>query len=162
MKKVLFVFFSIWIVQVYACDCIWGGNFFELVKSSEVVVKVKIIGHEKLENSFNEVLVAKVIKVFKGVNVADTIKLRGDDGRSCSPYVSYFKQNKQYFLQYNKDENDIPFLYNCGEYYLTITNHYVESEKGLSNTLSKIGKIEVEKFEKSLHKTIHSFNYIEY
>ena len=104
MRKIVFIFFSIWILQVYACDCIWGGNFFELTKSSEIVVKVKIIGHEKLENSFNEVLVAKVIKVFKGSNVADTIKLRGDDGSSCSPYVSYFKQDKQFFLQYNKDE----------------------------------------------------------
>ena len=59
-------------------------------------------------------------------------------------------------------KNDRPFLSNCGEYYLAINDRYVESEKGLSSDLSKIGRMEVEKFEKSLRKTINPFNYIEY
>ena len=150
MKRILIISLLLLssITSNYACDCRWAGDFLQLAKKTNTIVKVEIMGHEALEQGIKEVLVCKVQKVYKGQLTSDTIKLRGDDGMICAPYVSYFKLGQQYVLQFDEHENEhIPWLSNCGEYYLELKQGKVYSEKGIRADLAQIGVMNLQRFE---------------
>jgi hypothetical protein len=67
-----------------ACDCEWGGAFLKSAQKSEVVLLGEIQSHKS--NSLN----LRVFDVLKGQERRDVVKIWGDNGAECRPYVSNF------------------------------------------------------------------------
>jgi hypothetical protein len=155
--KVINIYKAIWVVIIIfissnlnACDCLWGGDFFSLSQKSDFILEIEVVGYEKIEQDFNEILVVQIKKIYKGNFQKDTIRFRGDNGMSCSPYVSYFKKGKRYILQFDSSDHNIPFLSNCGGYFLSLEGNTVYPEKGVQKDLSQIGVMSLSEFESQL------------
>ena len=152
---------TIWTVSSLACDCFWEGDFFTAGMKKELIVRVKIIDHQKgdpevqqINEGVNERMRVEVIKVYKGEETRDTITVWGDNGGLCRPYVNYFKDGQEYFLALSKLPNrDEYYLSNCGEFYLTIKGGKVHSETGVRKELPQIQEMNLDEFEKKLKKT---------
>jgi hypothetical protein len=143
-----------------SCDCVWDGDFLHLSKTSDIVVQVMVLGHEPLNGRHLEILVVKVVAVYKGRPGSDTLRLRGDDGMSCSPYVNYFKTGRNYLLQYDQVEHGAPSISNCGEYYLDLENGHVIPEKGLDASLAQTPRQAVGAFEERMREAIGGLPYL--
>jgi hypothetical protein len=121
----ILVFIGLLPYKSISCSCQWVGDFFDVAKFTKVIVKVEIISHTKNEHDFEQILLTKVKKIYKGKEFVSQKKLlfKGDGGASCAPYVSHFKIGKEYIIQYDTSEihsQDKPIisLCNCGEFYL--------------------------------------------
>lgn len=95
-------------MSTFACDCTCpddcsfsivskNSDFVALVKviSFDDYLEYKIIGHEvKMPYS----MTVEVIKKYKGSENRKTIKIWGDDGMQCRPYLSKFKIGDYYLI----------------------------------------------------------------
>jgi hypothetical protein len=67
-----------------ACSCVWGGPFSKVALHKEVIVLGEVSSYYK--NSMD----VQVIEVIKGKEKRGTIRIWGDNGALCRPYVSLF------------------------------------------------------------------------
>ena len=67
-----------------ACSCMWAGPFSKVALSKELVILGEVMDYYK--NSME----GKVIEVLKGTEERKTIRIWGDNGALCRPYVSAF------------------------------------------------------------------------
>ena len=67
-----------------ACSCLWGGPFSKVALHKEVIVLGEVVSYYK--NSMD----VQVIEVIKGKEKRGTIRIWGDNGALCRPYVSLF------------------------------------------------------------------------
>lgn len=75
-----------------ACSCVWGGPFSKVALTKELIVLGVIVDHYK--NSME----VRIIEVLKGTEMHKTIRVRGDDGALCRPYVSRFPPGTRWLL----------------------------------------------------------------
>jgi len=67
-----------------ACSCVWGGPFSKVALHKAVIILGEVLSYHK--NSMD----VQVIEVIKGTEDRKTIRIWGDDGALCRPYVSLF------------------------------------------------------------------------
>jgi hypothetical protein len=67
-----------------ACTCHWGGPFAKVALSQELVVYGEVLDYYKHS------MEVKVLEVLKGKEVRGTIRIWGDTGALCRPYVDSF------------------------------------------------------------------------
>jgi len=67
-----------------ACRCLWGGPFSKVALHKEVIILGELLSYYK--NSMD----VQVIEVIKGTEDRKTIRIWGDNGALCRPYVSGF------------------------------------------------------------------------
>jgi len=154
MRKLTFlilIFFNSF--YLFACDCIWSGDFLTKAIKKELIVKVKIIEHMQNDAYFNEKVVVEIIEIFKGVEDRKRIVVWGDDGALCRPYVDYFKKDKEYYLALNKTNNDY-YQSNCGEYFLKIEEEKVINDYIYNLQLPSVSNMDIKTFEIKLKENI--------
>ena len=76
----------------FACSCTWGGPFSRVALGKELSVLGEVLDHYK--NSMD----VKVIEVIKGKEERRTIRIWGDNGALCRPYVSGFPIGTRWLL----------------------------------------------------------------
>jgi len=69
---------------VVACSCTWGGPFSKVALPKAVIILGEVLSYHK--NSMD----VQVIEVIKGTEDRTTIKIWGDNGALCRPYVTHF------------------------------------------------------------------------
>ena len=67
-----------------ACSCVWGGPFSKVALHKAVVILGEVLSYHK--NSME----VQVIEVIKGTEDRKTIRIWGDNGALCRPYVTHF------------------------------------------------------------------------
>ena len=67
-----------------ACSCLWGGPFSKVALHKEVIILGEVLSYHK--NSME----VRVIEVIKGTEDRTTIRIWGDNGALCRPYVTHF------------------------------------------------------------------------
>lgn len=72
------------IPSAQACTCAWAGPFASVALSADLVVRAKVLSYDK--NSMK----VSVLEVLRGREWRRTIRIWGDNGAQCSPYVSSF------------------------------------------------------------------------
>lgn len=98
-------------ISTYACDCecIDDCSFSVVSKNSDFVALVKVIsyddyledkimGHEERKPYS---MTVEIIKKYKGSETRETIKIWGDDGKECRPYIANFKIGDYYLIAPN-------------------------------------------------------------
>lgn len=98
-----------------ACSCsrAWNDSFKLIAKKSEFVALVKILSFDEyLERGIIDYdekmpfsMTVEVIQKYKGEEKRKKIKIWGDDGMLCRPYLSDFKINSYYLIAPNPLDN---------------------------------------------------------
>ncbi|MBI3221181.1 MAG: hypothetical protein HYZ44_16855 [Bacteroidetes bacterium] len=94
------------------CECVSDCSFHKVIENSKLVALVKvisydnylggkIIGHNgKMPNS----MIVEIIKVYKGTLTKQKIKIWGDNGALCRPYIADFALGDYFLIAPNKIE----------------------------------------------------------
>ncbi|CAM3543336.1 hypothetical protein [Aequorivita lipolytica] len=109
MKKTLVLLFILLIsIKSFACSCECGGDcsFSQISKGSEFVALVKVIEYsdfleEKISDYDGKMplsMTVEVIENYIGSEKRKTIKIWGDNGMLCRPYIANFKVGKYYLI----------------------------------------------------------------
>jgi len=154
MKTILTVL-SIGLLSIssFACDCVWGGDFFTMSNQTDLVAKVRVMKKIKDANDFNIKMEVEVIELFKGNETRKIITIWGDDGKECRPYIDYFKIGEVYYLSLFKYDNEYEQM-NCGELYLKVQDDKVLGETGIRKELPQVGEMSIKEFETKLKEKI--------
>jgi len=70
--------------SAFACSCMWAGPFSKVTLGKELIVLGEVMDHYK--NSME----VQIIEVVKGTEERKTIRIWGDNGALCRPYVAHF------------------------------------------------------------------------
>lgn len=147
-----------------SCECTRNCSFKHISNSQDFVALVKVIEYSdfldaKIDNYEDRMpysMIVEVINKYKGSESRKQIKIWGDNGALCRPYIANFEIGKYYLIAPSKienqskwgDKNDY-YFFSCWTDYL-----YVESERKIAyGKYSRWrNKINLEKFEKNLTK----------
>ena len=130
---ILTIFLSLLTIKTYACDCESQGNFYKVSPNSDLVALVKITKYLTFKDIYDSPtpmsMEVEILEVFKGVDNRKTIKVWGDVGHLCRPYLNQFSLDSLYVIAFQKGEKGSGFghlnetendysISNCGEYWL--------------------------------------------
>jgi len=75
-----------------ACSCMWAGPYAKVALGKELIVLGEVMDHYK--NSME----VQIIEVVKGTEERKTIRIWGDNGALCRPYVAHFPIGTRWLL----------------------------------------------------------------
>jgi hypothetical protein len=82
-----------------ACTCVWGGAFLTVAPKAEIIVRVRIRDyHGQSRGPAPPAMDVAVLEQLKGPEVAREIRIWGDSGVLCRPYVSQFPRGTDWLL----------------------------------------------------------------
>lgn len=134
---ILTIFLSLLTMKTYACDCESQGNFYKVSPNSDLVALVKINKYLTFKDIYDSPtpmsMEVEILEVFKGVDNRKKVKVWGDVGNLCRPYLSQFSVDSLYVIAFHKGEKGSEFghrdetendysISNCGEYWLKISS----------------------------------------
>lgn len=122
--------------KVYPCSCEWNGPFFKVAKGTSLVALVKIKNYGSFSGNISMYMEVEVIELLKGDDTRKILKVWGDTGMLCRPYLSRFQSDSIWVLSLFKSHSEGYFRhpdekegdYNisgCGEYYMKVRNDTV-------------------------------------
>lgn len=92
----------------FACDCECKGDcsFSRVLNGIEFVALVKVIEYSDFldkeiigyDGKMPLSMTVEIIKKYKGAELRKRIKIWGDDGAQCRPYIAEFKVGKCYLI----------------------------------------------------------------
>ena len=81
-----------------ACTCMWAGGFLKVAPGAEVIVRVRVRDYHGQARKVHLAMDAVVLERLKGSPKADDIRIWGDNGILCRPYVSAFPRGTEWIL----------------------------------------------------------------
>lgn len=130
---IIIISFILYSSNILACSCeyAWNDSFSLTAKNSELVALVKVISFDEyldreilgFDGKMPYSMTVEIIKQYKGTNHKKTIKIFGDNGILCRPYLSEFKINEYYLIAPNALESELNNEYDffsCRTEYLKV------------------------------------------
>lgn len=108
MKQALLIIslFILLSFEVLACSCgfAWNDSFSRTAERSEFVALIKVLSFDEYlerdilgyDKKMPYSMTVEIIKKYKGRESRDKVKILGDDGILCRPYLSEFKVGNYY------------------------------------------------------------------
>jgi|TARA_R110001599_G_scaffold24835_5_gene89440 hypothetical protein len=133
-KVIILIFLSIFpFLKVLACSCgvAWNDSFSRTAQNSELVVLIKVLSFDEYleddilgyDGKMPYSMTVEIIKKYKGKESRNKIKILGDDGILCRPYLSEFKVGNYYLAAplaiYATSNTDYEF-FSCRTDYLKV------------------------------------------
>jgi len=117
-------------VQGEACSCAWAGPLLKVAPGAELLVRAKVLGYHGRSRGVDLALDVEVQEVLKGSTNASRLRIWGDNGAQCRPYVSGFPAQTEWIfavskLPGEKGRDGDYFLSVCGEYWARVENEHV-------------------------------------
>jgi len=153
------------ITKILACKCVCEDDcsFKITAQKNELVVFVNVVSHENYLNydipgykgKMPNAMVVEVIKKYKGNELRKRIKIWGDDGAKCRPYISRFKVGEYYLMAPSlmrlsdgseSDDTLDYYLFICNMDYLKVDIH---NKKALGEYTKDLSEIGMQEFEES-------------
>lgn len=117
MKKIIVILFLVLSsVKSFACtcECNWNCRFGAVSDNQEFVALVKVIEYsdfleEKIDGYEDKMpysITVEIIKRYKGSESRKRIKIWGDNGMLCRPYIAEFEIGQYYLIAPSKIEED--------------------------------------------------------
>ena len=114
MRKILLTTIGILIwTSGLPCSCNFMGNFLKATSQADIVaiIRIKDYGdYFKLEGASPQTInqplsvTVEIVSVLRGLEDRKEVKIFGDDGVLCRPYINVFKKDRYYVVG----------LYKCG------------------------------------------------
>ncbi len=166
MKKIAFILSLFLLVPAgrsFSCSCDPQGAFLDVAPRATFVALVKVKQYSSFREINNEPIPmsmdVEVIKVYKGKEERKTVKVWGDNGRLCRPYLSQFKPGQYYVIAFSKGmdgaegythKNETPSDYAisiCGDFWLDAD---IDKQMAKGKVSEKEQEIPLSKLESSL------------
>ncbi|MDH7914647.1 hypothetical protein [Winogradskyella sp. SYSU M77433] len=166
LKKILLLTIMLISFSSFACECECEGDcsFSGVANGMEFVALVKVIEYSDFlneeiigyEGKMPFSMTVEIIKKYKGTESRKRIKIWGDDGAQCRPYIAEFEIGKYYLIaptRIEKDselgkQNDYDF-FSCWTDYLTVD---IENGIAIGEYSKKRNKILLKELENELEK----------
>lgn len=121
--------------KAFACSCEWKGAFLKVAHDAPIVVRAKILRHNKPGDSSSfdpsastPSMDVHVLEVLKGAMLDSGMRIQMGDGVHCRPNVETFPVGSEWILAINgagaKPGNGLAISH-CGEYWLKVENNQV-------------------------------------
>ena len=165
MKKIFFLLLILLIsVKSFACSCECDGDcsFSQISKGSEFVALVKVIEYSDFlaqeiydyDGKMPLSMTVEVVKKYVGSEKRKTIKIWGDNGALCRPYIANFEIGKYYLIapweisetSDNRIKGDYDF-FSCFTDYLTVD---FEKQIAYGEYSKKENQVTLKDFEKEI------------
>ena len=166
MRKILLTLVGIlaW-TSAHTCDCDYTGNFLEISKDVDAIFIIRVDGYDDdflawLFRRNPRAATFEIVKTLKGVADEEEIKVFGDNGMLCRPYIGTFKEDQYYVVALYKcngmldgESEDDFSISACGEYWLD----YNPTSKTVTGLITpgnnKPSTLKLAAFEKLLKQT---------
>jgi hypothetical protein len=150
-KMIILVFASLVLTfvggQALACDCAWQGPFVKLGKVGTVIHAEVLSYHGKTKFDTHLSMDVRVISTFRSDRqLPQTIRLWGDNGALCRPYVDRFPIGTRWILALGESRRQTEAngfaISICGEFWLSeekgrVTGYITKSQRdGKPETMS--------------------------
>jgi hypothetical protein len=169
MKKILLIltisFLTVSQLFACVCECVGDCSFNSISNGSEFVALVKVISYDDYlegdimghKGKMPYSMTVEVIKKYKGKESRSKIKIWGDNGAECRPYISNFKIGDYYLIAPNqlgdyklKGEKSTDYdFFSCNTDYLKVD---LTRNKAFGEYSKKQLEIDLTIFEKELKK----------
>jgi len=112
---------------VFACSCMWAGGFLTVAPNAEIVVHVRVRDYHGRNRKVDLAMDVLVLERLKGPPIARDIRIWGDNGALCRPYVSAFPRGSEWILAIRPQAAEMPgrsdyYIPGCGAYWLKVEN----------------------------------------
>jgi hypothetical protein len=98
-----------------ACRCVWAGPFTKVALATELVVLADVRSYER------HGMDVAVIEVLKGKEDRRTIRVWGDDGALCRPYVATFPRGTRWIFSLQREPVSGDYaISGCGAFWLAV------------------------------------------
>jgi hypothetical protein len=98
-----------------ACTCAWTGPFTTVALGADLVALVEVLGYQR------HGMDVAIIEVLRGRETRSIIRIWGDTGALCRPYVTAFPIGTRWILAVHRSrtlgEGDFAISF-CGEHWL--------------------------------------------
>lgn len=117
-----------------ACTCMWGGPFLTVAPKVESILRVRIRDyHEPGRGPAPLAMDVIVLERLKGPEVAAEIRIWGDNGALCRPYVTQFPRGTEWILAVYPQRHERPggdgyIIPGCGAYWLQVQGDRVTGQ----------------------------------
>lgn len=167
MKRILLTIIgiSIW-TSGQTCDCDYIGNFLTASKWAEVIFLIKVREHGDYVSltgaapttvSVPTTATFEIIKTLKGNSDKKDIRVFGDNGVLCRPYIDIFKKDKYYIVglyrcdgKERSETADDFQISGCGEFWIDYNPETNMVTGRIKNKKRKSTTMTLEAFEKLL------------
>jgi hypothetical protein len=87
--------------EASACSCNWGGPFQKVAPQAELVIRGKVLNYHGLDRGVPLAMDVEILEVLKGQAGNRRVRVWGDNGWLCRPYVSQFPAGTEWILALN-------------------------------------------------------------
>ena len=96
-----------------ACSCMWSGPFTKVALGTELVVLAEVRSY------YRHSMDVAIIEVLKGGEDRREIRVWGDSGALCRPYVTAFPRGTRWIFALKREPGTRDYIISvCGEYWL--------------------------------------------
>jgi hypothetical protein len=112
-----------------ACTCLWAGGFLTVAPGAEVIVRARVVDYHGRNRKVDLAMDVDVAEVWKGRALAGRIRIWGDNGALCRPYVSAFPRGTEWLLairplggsrEHDSHRSGEFYIPGCGAYWLRV------------------------------------------
>ena len=96
-----------------ACSCMWSGPFTKVALGADLVVLAEVRSY------YRHGMDVTVIEILKGGEDRREIRVWGDSGALCRPYVTAFPRGTRWIFALKREPGTRDYIISvCGEYWL--------------------------------------------
>ncbi len=121
---------ALWPGAARACSCMWAaGGFLGVAPNAEIIVRARVVDYHGRNRKVDLAMDVEVAEVLKGCAAAGKIRIWGDNGALCRPYVSAFPRGTEWIFairplrgsrEPEADRAGEFYIPGCGAYWLRV------------------------------------------
>jgi hypothetical protein len=150
------IFLTAWLVPVkdaIACDCAWMGPFLTVGPRSSLVVRGRVIGYYGKGKESPPAMDLEVLEAFCGENPKSPLRVWGDNGMLCRPYVTLFPVGTEWIFALDgpgskPDMSSGHAISICGEFWLRVEGEKVKGNIDRPDDRGAVRAIPLAEFRK--------------
>jgi hypothetical protein len=108
--------------DTFACSCSWGGPFLTVAPKTALIVRAKVLGYSSYAMD------VEIQETLKGDATLKKVRIWGDWGGDCRPYVSMFPVGTEWIFAISPDSSkkgDYGISV-CGEFWAEVNKETVK------------------------------------
>lgn len=130
IRAAIILLFLLSSAPAMACSCLWAGSFKDVSANTPLIIRGRVKQYgPKLSHgdTLYTNMDVEVLEVVRGTYTAPQLKILGDPGHLCRPYVSQqtFPLQGEFLFAVQTPKNSTVALSGCGEFHVPIQDGVV-------------------------------------